>query len=104
MKQFFKKLFATIYDLFIDSNRWLHFIVGGIIMVFMCAVTAIFYPYNPNPFQVITVSTVSVFITMCAVEFKDKVKGGIFDWKDILAGVTPALIMDILCLILLMFK
>ena len=22
MKQFFKKLFAIIYDLFIDSNRW----------------------------------------------------------------------------------
>lgn len=99
-----KKMFNFLKDLYIDSNRWLHFIVGGIIMVFMCGITALFYPYNPNVFQVITVGTFSALIAMCTAEFKDKAKGGIFDWKDIVAGVTPALIMDILCLILLMFK
>lgn len=99
-----KKIFNLLKELYIDSNRWLHLISGGCSMVFMCAVTAIFYPYDPNVFQVITVSTVSTLITMCAVEFKDKAKGGVFDWKDIVAGITPCIIMDILCLILLIFK
>ena len=104
MKQFFKKLFATIYDLFIDSNRWIHFIVGGILAVLFAAFVIIWQPYNPNAIQAVCSALFNTFIVMCAVEYKDKAKGGVFDWKDILAGITPALIMDILCLILLMFK
>lgn len=99
-----KKILNILKDLFFNSNRWLHLIIGGIIMIFMVALTAIWNPYNPNALQAITVGTVSTFITMCAVEYKDKAKGGIFDWKDIFAGITPALLIDILCIILMICK
>lgn len=82
----------------------MHLLVGGIIMVVMCAATAVWYPYNPNALQTVFVGTLSTFITMCAVEYKDKAKGGLFDWKDILAGMTPSIVMDILAGILLLIK
>lgn len=104
VKAFFKKVGSVIYDLFIASNRWMHVIIGGIIMVFMCAATVIWYPYEPNPMQAMCVGTLSTFIAMCAVEYKDKTHGGLFDWKDILAGMTPALFIDILVIILLICK
>ena len=102
--EFFKKVGSTLYDLFIASNRWMHFIVGGALMVLMCAATAVWYPYNPNPFQVLFVSTLSVLIAMCTAEFKDRSHGGKFDWKDVFAGVFPALFIDIVCMFLMLFK
>lgn len=104
IKTFFKKVGSVLYDLFIDSNRWLHLIIGGVIMVVMMAATVIWYPYEPNALQAIFVATLSTLIAMCAVEYKDKAKGGLFDWKDILAGMTPAIVIDILIVILLMCK
>lgn len=104
MKQFFKKIGSVFFDLFIDSNRWVHFIIGGILMVVMMSATVIWYPYEPNALQAIFVATLSTLITMAAVEYKDLAKGGIFDWKDILAGMIPAIVMDILVVILLMIK
>ena len=99
-----KKILNILKDLFIDSNRWMHIIAGGIIMIFMTAVTAIWNPYNPNALQAICVATVSTFITMCAVEYKDKAKGGLFDWKDIFAGMFPAICIDVLSIILMICK
>lgn len=99
-----KKILNILKDLFIDSNRWLHLIAGGIIMIFMTAVTAIWNPYNPNAIQAIVVATISTLITMCAVEYKDRAKGGVFDWKDIFAGMFPAICIDVLCVILMICK
>lgn len=103
-KTFFKKVGSVLYDLFIASNRWMHFIIGGILMVVMMAATVIWYPYEPNALQAIFVATLATLIAMCSVEYKDKAHGGLFDWKDILAGMTPAIIIDILVVILLMIK
>lgn len=104
IKIFFKKVGSVLYDLFIASNRWMHFIVGGILMVVMTAFTAIWNPYNPDGLQAVCVATLSTLITMAAVEYKDKAHGGKFDWKDIFAGIFPALCIDILCAILLLIK
>ena len=99
-----KKIFNFLKDLYINSNRWMHFIIGGVITVFMMGLTVIWTPYNPIPLQAVSVGLFSNLIAMCAVEYKDKAKGGVFDWKDIVAGITPSLIIGILCVILLICK
>lgn len=101
---FFKKVGSVIYDLFIVSNRWMHFIVGGIIYVIMMAAIAIWTPYDPIPMQCCFGATLATLIAMCSKEYADKLHGGLFDWKDVLAGVTPALLIDIICIFLLLFK
>ena len=99
-----KKVINFLKDLYINSNRWMHFIVGGSITVFMMGLTVIWTPYNPIPLQAVSVGLFSNLIAMCAVEYKDKAKGGVFDWKDVVAGITPSLIIGILCVILLICK
>lgn len=103
-KTFFKKVGSVLYDLFIASNRWMHLIVGGIICIAMMAVTVIWTPYSPIPGQCCSVATLATLIAMVSKEYADKAHGGRFDWKDILAGVFPALCIDILCVILLLIK
>lgn len=100
VKAFFKK----VYDLFIASNRWMHMIAGGIIYIFMVAATAIWNPYDPDALQAIFVGTLATLIPMVAVEYKDMAHGGLFDWKDIIAGMTPPVLIDILCVILMICK
>ena len=99
-----KKILNFLKDLYINSNRWMHFIIGGIITVFMMGLTVIWTPYDPIPLQAVSIGLFSNLIAMCAVEYKDKAKGGVFDWKDIVAGITPSLIIGILCVILLICK
>ena len=102
IKAFFKKIGSVLYDLFIDSNRWMHFIIGGIIYLVMMASIVIWTPYAPIPLQCCFGATIATLIAMCAVEYKDKAKGGTFDWKDILAGMFPAIFIDILAIILML--
>lgn len=99
-----KKIFNFLKDLYINSNRWVHFIVGGIITVFMMGLTVIWTPYNPIPLQAVSVGLFSNLIAMCAVEYKDKAKGGVFDWKDIVAGITPSVIVFLMVVIMLLCK
>lgn len=100
VKAFFKK----VYDLFIASNRWMHMIAGGIIYIFMVAATAIWNPYDPDALQAIFVGTLATLIPMVAVEYKDMAHEGDFDWKDIIAGMTPPVLIDILCVIMMICK
>lgn len=100
---FIKKVGSDLYEWFIASNRWMHIICGGIIYIIMVASTAIWNPYNPDALQAIFVGTLATFIAMCAVEYKDKAHGGVWDWKDINAGMLPAFVVDILCVILMIF-
>lgn len=102
MKQFFKKLFATIYDLFIDSNRWFQMLIGGFLMVFMMAVIVIWTPYDPIALQCVFGATAATLIAMVFGEYKDSVYGNPVNWKDILAGMTIPIIIDILALVLLL--
>lgn len=99
-----KKILNFLKDLYINSNRWMHFIVGGVITVFMMGLTVIWTPYNPIPLQAVSVGLFSNLIAMCAVEYKDKAKGGVFDWKDIIAGITPSLIIVLMVVIMLLCK
>ena len=99
-----KKIFNFLKDLYINSNRWMHFIVGGVITVFMMGLTVIWTPYNPIPLQAVSVGLFSNLIAMCAGEYKDKAKGGVFDWKDIVAGITPSVIVFLMVVIMLLCK
>lgn len=99
-----KKILNFLKDLYINSNRWMHFIVGGIITVFMMGLTVIWTPYNPIPLQAVSVGLFSNLIAMCAVEYKDKAKGGVFDWKDIVAGITSSVIIFLMVVIMLLCK
>ena len=99
-----KKILNFLKDLYINSNRWMHFIVGGIITVFMMGLTVIWTPYNPIPLQAVSVGLFSNLIAMYAVEYKDKAKGGVFDWKDIVAGITPSVIVFLMVVIMLLCK
>ena len=101
---FIKKVGSVLYDLYIASNRWMHAIVGGFIYIFMVAATAIWNPYDPDALQAIFVGTLATLIPMVAVEYKDMAHGGDFDWKDIIAGMTPPVLIDILCVILMLCK
>lgn len=101
---FIKKVGEVLYDLYITSNRWMHALVGGVIMVAMMAATVIFTPYEPIPLQCCFVGTLGVFIAMCSAEYKDKAKGGVWDWKDILAGVIVPIVLDIIICVMMLFR
>lgn len=100
---FFKKVGSVISDLYVASNRWMHVLAGGGIMVFIMASIAIWTPYDPIPLQCCFGATIAVFITMCSIEYKDKAKGGMFDWKDINAGMLVPIVIDILVVCMLIF-
>lgn len=101
---FIKKVGSVLYDLYITSNRWMHALVGGVIMVAMMAATVIFTPYDPIPLQCCFVGTLGVFVAMCSAEYKDKAHGGAFDWKDINAGMLVPIVGDILIIFLIIFS
>ena len=101
---FIKKVGSVLYDLFIASNRWMHALVGGVIYTVMMAAIVIWTPYEPIPLQCCFGATVATFIAMCASEYKDKAKGGVWDWKDILAGVIVPLLIDIAVVIMIICK
>ena len=101
---FIKKVGEVLYDLYITSNRWMHALVGGVIMVFMMAAIVVWTPYEPIALQCCFGATVATLITMCAVEWKDKAHGGTFDWKDINAGMLVPIVIDFLACIMLILK
>lgn len=103
VKAFFKKVGSVLYDLFIASNRWMHLLVGGVIYVAMMAATVIWTPYDPIPLQCCCVATLATFIAMCSKEYADKAHGGVFDWKDILAGVIVPIVIDIAVVLMVVF-
>lgn len=99
-----KAFFKRVYDLFIASNRWMHLLVGGVIYVAMMAAIVIWTPYEPIPLQCCFGATLATLIAMCSKEYADKSHGGLFDWKDVLAGVTVPLLIDIAVVIMIICK
>lgn len=95
LKEIIKKVGSIVYDLFIASNRWKHLIVGGLIYLAVMASMAVWTPCDPVTWQCAVGSTMAALIAMCAVEYKDKAHGGVFDWKDIFAGVVLPIVGDI---------
>lgn len=79
-KEFFIKLFSDLKEWFISSDRWLHLIAGCVIYLIMILIYRGSWPAMLGAY-------VSTLITMLAVEYKDKVYNGKWDWKDINAGM-----------------
>lgn len=102
-KAFFKKIGAALYDWFIASNRWLHLMVGWGIFIVMVFAIGLPQGLAINAASAIIGAYVATLITMVGVEFKDKMKGGIFDWKDVNAGMFLGNICLIFWLISLLF-
>lgn len=99
VKAFFKKVGSIMYDLFIASNRWKHLIAGGIVYLAVMVSMSIWTPFDPVAWQCAYGSTIATLIVMVALEYKDKAHGGLFDWKDILAGVISALVLDLVIIL-----
>ena len=46
------------------------------------------------------IATGATVASMMSAEYKDKEHGSLFDWLDILAGMTYPILIDIVCLII----
>lgn len=103
IKEIFKKVRNIVYDLFIFSNRGKHLIAGGLIYLAVIASMAVWNPFEPMTWPCAVGSTMAAFIAMCAVEYKDKAHGGVFDWKDIFAGVVLPIVGDIVIIGMMLF-
>lgn len=102
MKLYLKKLIENLNEWFIASNRWIHLIVGWGVYIIMAFAIGI-WEIEPNPGSVIVGSYVATLLVMAALEVKDKLKGGKFDWKDINAGMLLANACLLYFLITLLF-
>lgn len=84
LSTFFKKL----VDWYRDSNRHIHAKLGAIIFIIMtllCITMSVSLPH------VLVISTITTLLVMIAVEIAQKRDGGLFDWSDILAGMSGAI-------------
>lgn len=92
-----KSLFNKIVKWYNESNRQNHLLVGMI----TCSIFLIYGGVSgmDNTTNVINATMVTA-LAMATAEFKDKQHGGLFDWLDILAGMTYPILIDIVCLII----
>lgn len=85
MKDLFKKIRAWYQA----SNRHIHAKLGTLIffgMLFLCLLMSVPYVYS------LIISSVTTFLIMVAVEIAQKRDGGLFDWYDVLAGMTAPIV------------
>lgn len=88
-----KKLIRIINDWYKESNRDKHCYAGGIIFAtFLVFGIALGIAIIPNAI----IATGATLATMMSAEYKDKEYGNLFDWKDILAGMTIPTLFDII--------
>ena len=84
------------------SNRWKHLIAGGLIYA---VVLSLCFVLNVQYLKGTIIALVATFITACAVEYKDKLWGGKFDWLDVVATIlVPVIISAIILLIVTLTK
>lgn len=84
-----------------ESNHNKHLIAGLIILTISLLLV---YTLTKNDYATLIISNFVVAACMATAEYKDKLYGGKFDWEDILAGMTPSIIADILYLVILFIK
>ena len=80
----------------VKSNRWKHLIAGGLIyavMLGLCFVLDVQYVKGT------IIALVATLITACAVEYKDKLWGGKFDWLDVVFTILVPVIVSAILLI-----
>lgn len=90
-----KDLFKNIKFFFTSSNRTYHLLGGFAIMV---AMMLAFKVVSANYFHGAYIGFVASALTMLSLEFKDWKAGGIFDWKDIVAGMIVPTFISIVVL------
>lgn len=96
MKKFIEKIKAW----YKESNRDKHSYVGAIIYsTFLVVGFALGIELIPNA-VIATGATGATAASMMSAEYKDKEHGSLFDWLDILAGMTYPILIDIVCLII----
>lgn len=84
-----------------ESNRWKHFLVGlGIHIFYFIFLYLIVGSVNGIGFAILPL--VTVFLFMVAVDWKDKVWGGKFDWEDVIAGVIPSFILSLVTVLFML--
>jgi hypothetical protein len=84
-----------------ESNHNKHLIAGLIILTISLLLV---YTLTKNDYATLIISNFVVAACMATAEYKDKLYGGKFDWEDILAGMIPSIIADILYLVILFIK
>lgn len=95
-----KKLIEKIKAWYKESNRDKHSYVGAIIYcTFFVVGFALGIELIPNA-VIATGATGATVASMMSAEYKDKEHGYLFDWLDILAGMTYPILIDIVCLII----
>ena len=78
------------------SNRWKHFVAGGLIyavMLGLCFVLSVQYAKGT------IIALIATLIAACAVEYKDKLWGGKFDWLDVVFTILAPVIVSAILLI-----
>ena len=76
-----------------ESNRWKHLLVGfGIHIFYLLAMLLSMC----SSLGLIIIPAITTFLFMAAVEVKDKLGGGKFDWLDILAGIIPSIVISVI--------
>jgi hypothetical protein len=104
MNSFWTKLKSDLYEWFIASNRWLHLIFGWAITLIVAIAIGLPQGVEPVFGSMVFGSYLATLIAMMTAEFKDKAKGGKFDWKDVNAGMFLANILLIIWLISAIFN
>lgn len=96
-----KSLFNKIVKWYNESNKQMILLVGMI----TCSIFLIYGGVSgmDNTTNVINATMVTA-LAMATAEFKDKQHGGLFDWLDILAGMSFPIFIDICYILILILK
>lgn len=78
------------------SNRGKHLVAGALICA---AVLGLCFVLNVQYLKGTIIALIATFITACAVEYKDKLWGGKFDWLDVVATILAPVIVSAILLI-----
>lgn len=83
----------------LKSNRWKHLIAGALIYAVVLGLCLVL---NVQYLKGTIIALVATLIPACAVEYKDKLWGGKFDWLDVVATIlVPVMVSAILIVSLL---
>ena len=83
------------------SNREKHLIAGGLIYAVMLGLC---FVLNVQYVKGTIIALIATLIAACAVEYKDKLWGGKFDWLDVVATILDPVIVSAILLIVTLTK
>lgn len=95
------KTIKKVLDWINQSNRDKHFKVGSIAIIALLIFGGII---GLEPTANFINANVVIFLLMACVEYKDKLYGNKFDWTDIISGVIPAVVLDVIYLLIVILN